>query len=51
MAGKGKGKKMDPVDAERARLKRVRKAVGKAKTGVGKGVKALRANKGKKSGY
>lgn len=48
MAGK---KKVDDVAMARARDKRVKKAVGKAKTGVGKGLGAVRALKKKKSGY
>ena len=39
---------VDAVAVARARNKRVREAVSKAKTGVGKGVGALRALRGKK---
>jgi len=48
-------KKVDAVAEARARDKRVKKSMGKAKTGVGKGVNALRALKKKaprkSSGY
>ena len=42
-------KKVDAVAAARARNKRVAKAVSKAKTGVGKGMGALKALKKKKA--
>ena len=40
-------KKVDAVAAARARNRRVREAVKKAKTGVGRGVGAIRALKKK----